>query len=40
MLTDVGRYDHLPLIDRPRIRRPNDWVATNIEFYELDLPDG
>ncbi len=45
MLTDVARYDYLPLIDRPRIRWPGDaflafWVAPNIEFYELDPPDG
>jgi len=45
MLTDPDRYDYLPLIDRPRIRWPNDarvafWVAPNIEFYEMDPPDG
>jgi allantoinase len=45
MLTDPGRYDYLPLIDRPRIRWPNNahvafWVAPNIEFYELDPPEG
>lgn len=45
MLTDPGRYDYMPLIDRPRIRWPNGarvafWVAPNIEFYELDPPDG
>ena len=45
MLTEPGRYDYLPLIDRPKIRWPNGarvafWVAPNIEFYELDPPDG
>jgi hypothetical protein len=45
MLTDVDRCDYLPLIDRPRIRWPGDaflarWVAPNIEFYELNPPDG
>jgi allantoinase len=45
MLAEPGRYDYLPLIDRPRIRWPNDarvafWVGPNIEFYELDPPDG
>lgn len=45
MLTDPGRYDYLPLIDRPKITWPNGarlafWVAPNIEFYELDPPKG
>ena len=45
MLREPGRYDYLPLIDRPRIRWPNDarvafWVCPNIEFYELDPPGG
>jgi allantoinase len=45
MLTEPGRYDYLPLIDRPIIRWPNSarvafWVASNIEFYEIDPPDG
>jgi peptidoglycan/xylan/chitin deacetylase (PgdA/CDA1 family) len=45
MLTAPERYDYLPLVDRPRVRWPNDarvafWVAPNIEFYELDPPDG
>ncbi len=45
MLRDPGRYDYLPLIDRPRIGWPNGarlafWVAPNIEFYELDPPAG
>jgi allantoinase len=45
MLTDPERYDYLPLVDRPRLRWPNDarvafWVCPNIEFYELDPPDG
>ena len=45
MLTEPGRYEYLPLIDRPIIRWPNGarvafWVAPNIEFYELDPPDG
>jgi allantoinase len=45
MLTDVGRYDYHALIDRPKIRWPGGasvafWVAPNIEFYELDPPDG
>jgi len=45
MLKEPGRYDYLPLVDRPRIRWPNDariafWVCPNIEFYELNPPDG
>ena len=45
MLHDAGRYDYLPLIDRPQIRWPNGarvafWVCPNVEFYELDPPDG
>ena len=45
MLTEPGRYDYLPLIDRPNIRWPNGarvafWVGPNIEFYEIDPPDG
>ena len=45
MLTEPGRYDYLPLIDRPKIRWPNGarvafWVCPNIEFYEFDPPDG
>ena len=45
MLRDPGRYDYLPLIDRPKIRWPNGarvafWVGPNIEFYELNPPDG
>jgi peptidoglycan/xylan/chitin deacetylase (PgdA/CDA1 family) len=45
MLSEPGHYDYLPLIDRPRIRWPNDarvafWVCPNIEFYELDPPAG
>src|SRR5215471_4451595 len=45
MLTEPGRYDYLPLIDRPIIRWPENarvafWVAPNIEFYEIDPPDG
>src|SRR5262249_31907407 len=45
MLTEPGRYDYLPLIDRPIIRWPENarvafWIAPNIEFYEIDPPDG
>jgi allantoinase len=45
MLAEPGRYDHLPLINRPRIRWPNGarvafWVCPNIEFYELAPPAG
>ena len=45
MLTDPGRYDYLPLIDRRIIRWPENahgafWVAPNIEFYEINPPDG
>jgi peptidoglycan/xylan/chitin deacetylase (PgdA/CDA1 family) len=45
MLKEPGRYDYLPLIDRPRIQWPNGarvafWVCPNIEFYELAPPDG
>ena len=45
MLAEPGRYDYLPLIDRPGIRWPNGarvafWVCPNIEFYELDPPGG
>ena len=45
MLTDAGRYDYLPLIDRRIIRWPENahgafWVAPNIEFYEINPPDG
>jgi allantoinase len=45
MLTDPGRYEYFPLIDRPRICWPNGahlafWVAPNIEFYEIDPPEG
>ena len=45
MLSEPGRYDYLPLVDRPRIRWPNGarvafWVSPNIEFYELDPPEG
>jgi peptidoglycan/xylan/chitin deacetylase (PgdA/CDA1 family) len=45
MLKEPGRYDYLPLIDRPRIRWPHGarvafWVCPNIEFYELDPPGG
>ena len=45
MATDPGRYDYLPLIDRPKIRWPNEarvafWVCPNIEFYELNPPGG
>jgi peptidoglycan/xylan/chitin deacetylase (PgdA/CDA1 family) len=45
MLHDPGRYDYLPLIDRPKIQWPKAarvafWVCPNIEFYELDPPDG
>jgi len=37
MVIDAGRYDYLPLIDRPKIGWPGDasvafWVAPNIEF--------
>lgn len=44
MLSEPGRYDYLPLIDRPKIVWPDGarvafWVAPNIEFYELDPPD-
>jgi len=44
-LTEASRYDYLPLIDRPKIRWPGGarvafWVSPNIEFYELDPPDG
>jgi allantoinase len=43
MLTHPDRYDYWPLVDRPRLRWPNDarvafWVAPNIEFYEIDPP--
>ena len=45
MQTEPGRYEYLPLIDRPHIRWPGDarvafWVAPNIEHYELAPPDG
>jgi hypothetical protein len=45
MLTDPGRYGYVPLIDRPIIRWPENarvvfWIAPNIEFYEIDPPDG
>jgi peptidoglycan/xylan/chitin deacetylase (PgdA/CDA1 family) len=45
MQSEASRYDYLPLIDRPRITWPNGarvafWVCPNIEFYELDPPDG
>jgi allantoinase len=45
MLSEHGRYEYLPLIDRPKIRWPKDariafWVCPNIEFYELAPPDG
>ena len=45
MLTAPDRYDYLPFVDRPPVRWPNDarvafWVCPNIEFYELDPPDG
>jgi peptidoglycan/xylan/chitin deacetylase (PgdA/CDA1 family) len=45
MLTEPERYEYLPLIDRPQIRWPQQarlafWVAPNIEFYEIDPPDG
>ena len=41
MLMEPGRYDYLPLIDRPIIRWPNGarvafWVGPNIEFYEIE----
>jgi peptidoglycan/xylan/chitin deacetylase (PgdA/CDA1 family) len=45
MATDPGRCDYLPLIDRPKIRWPDEarvafWVCPNIEFYELNPPGG
>src|SRR5262249_16961027 len=45
MQSEASRYDYLPLIDRPRITWPNGarvafWVCPNIEFYELNPPDG
>ena len=45
MLRDPDRYEYLPLIDRPKIQWPKAarvafWVAPNIEFYEIDPPDG
>ena len=45
MLRVPDRYDYWPLIDRPKIRWPNGarvafWVCPNIEFYELNPPDG
>lgn len=45
MLIEPERYEYLPLIDRPQIRWPQQarlafWVAPNIEFYEIDPPDG
>ena len=45
MLREPDRYDYWPLIDRPKIRWPNGarvafWVCPNIEFYELNPPDG
>jgi peptidoglycan/xylan/chitin deacetylase (PgdA/CDA1 family) len=44
-MADPDRYAYLPLIDRPTICWPNGarvafWVAPNIEFYELNPPDG
>jgi peptidoglycan/xylan/chitin deacetylase (PgdA/CDA1 family) len=43
MIEDTGRYDWLPLDDRPKIDWPGGarlafWVAPNIEFYELEPP--
>lgn len=43
MLSDPGRYDYLPLIDRPKIDWPGNarvafWVSPNVEYYELDPP--
>ena len=40
MKSDLGLYDHLPYIGRPKIRWPGGakvafWVAPNVEFYEL-----
>jgi peptidoglycan/xylan/chitin deacetylase (PgdA/CDA1 family) len=45
MLATPERYPYLPLIDRPKITWPNGarvafWVAPNIEFYELEPPNG
>ncbi len=45
MLRDPDRYDYLPFIDRPKIQWPKAarvafWVCPNIEFYELEPPDG
>ena len=45
MLREPGRYDYWPLIDRIKIRWPDGarvafWVGPNIEFYELNPPDG
>jgi allantoinase len=45
MLREPSRYNYLPLIDRPKIRWPKNariafWVCPNVEFYELDPPDG
>ena len=39
MLSDPGRYDYLPSIDRPKLTWPGGariavWVAPNIEHYE------
>ena len=41
--SDLGLYDYLPYVDRPKITWPDGarvafWVAPNIEFYELDPP--
>ncbi len=43
MKSDLGLYDYLPYINRPKIEWPDGariafWVAPNIEYYELDGP--
>jgi peptidoglycan/xylan/chitin deacetylase (PgdA/CDA1 family) len=42
---DPGRYEYLPIVDRPKLRWPDGarlafWVAPNIEFYEWEPPVG
>ena len=41
--TDPGFLAYSPIVDRPRLRWPNDarvalWVVPNVEFYELEPP--
>ena len=42
-VSDLGFYDYLPIIDRPRLDWPDGarlavWFAPNVEFYELMPP--